>query len=29
MNYTELFNSMHPGFFQEESICTMPRNWVF
>ncbi len=29
MNYTELFNSMHPGFFQEEGICTMPRDWVF
>lgn len=29
MNYTELFQSLHPGFFQEESISTMPRDWVF
>lgn len=29
MNYTELFHSLHPGFFQEESICAMPRDWVF
>lgn len=29
MDYTELFNSMHPGFFQEESIRVMPRDWVF
>lgn len=29
MNYTELFHSMHPGFFQEEGICAMPRDWVF
>lgn len=29
MNYTELFNSMHPGFFQEEGIRRMPRDWVF
>lgn len=29
MNYTELFHSMHPGFFQEEGICTMPGDWVF
>lgn len=29
MNYAELFNSLHPGFFQEESICAMPVDWVF
>ncbi|MDE6319925.1 MAG: GNAT family N-acetyltransferase [Lachnospiraceae bacterium] len=29
MDYTELFHSMHPGFFQEEGICAMPRDWVF
>lgn len=29
MNYTKLFNSMHPGFFQEEGIRAMPRDWVF
>lgn len=29
MNYTELFNSLHPGFFQEESIRTLPEDWVF
>ena len=29
MNYTELFNNMHPGFFQEESIRALPRDWVF
>lgn len=29
MNYTELFDHMHPGFFREESIRTMPRDWVF
>ncbi|MCM1308889.1 MAG: GNAT family N-acetyltransferase [Butyrivibrio sp.] len=29
MNYAELFNSLYPGFFQEESIRTMPENWVF
>lgn len=29
MNYTKLFQSLHPGFFQEESISTMPRDWVF
>ena len=29
MNYTELFNSLHPDFFQSESIRDMPRDWVF
>ena len=29
MNYTELFDRMHPGFFGEESICSLPRDWVF
>lgn len=29
MNYTELFNSLHPGFFREESIRAMPEDWVF
>lgn len=29
MNYTELFNSMHPGFFEEEGIRSMPKDRVF
>lgn len=29
MNYTELFNRIHPGFFQEESIRVLPKDWVF
>ena len=29
MDYRELFNCLHPGFFQEESIRTLPRDWVF
>ena len=29
MNYTELFLSMHPGFFREESIRALPRDWTF
>ena len=29
MNYTELFNSLHPDFFLQESIRTMPGDWVF
>ncbi len=29
MNYTELFNSLHPGFFKEESIRALPGDWVF
>lgn len=29
MNYTELFNSLYPGFFLEESIRAMSRDWVF
>lgn len=29
MNYTELFNSLHPGFFREESIRALPVDWVF
>lgn len=29
MNYSELFHSIHPDFFQKESIRTMPTDWVF
>lgn len=29
MNYAELFNSLHPGFFREEGIRNMPEDWVF
>jgi len=29
MNYAELFHRLHPGFFQEEGIRTLPRDWVF
>ena len=29
MNYTELFNSLHPGFFLEKSIHDLPRDWIF
>ncbi len=29
MNYTELFHSLHPGFFQKESIRDLPRDRVF
>ncbi len=29
MNYTELFHSLYPGFFQEEGIRALPRDWVF
>lgn len=29
MNYTELFHSLHPGFFQQESIRALPGDWVF
>ena len=29
MNFEELFNILHPGFFEEESIRAMPRDWVF
>lgn len=29
MNYTELFHSLHPGFFQKESIRALPGEWVF
>lgn len=29
MDYTKLFDSLHPGFFQEESIRALPRDWVF
>ena len=29
MNYTKLFNSLDPGFFEEEKIRTLPREWVY
>ena len=29
MNYTELFHYLHPNFFQEESIRSMPKDWIF
>lgn len=29
MNYTEIFNNLHPDFFKEENIRAMPRDWVF
>lgn len=29
MNYAELFNSLYPGFFMEESIRVMPGDWIF
>lgn len=29
MNYTELFNSLHPGFFREEDIRDLPADRVF
>lgn len=29
MDYTELFHSLHPGFFQEEGIRSMPGDRVF
>lgn len=29
MNYAAIFNTLHPGFFQEESIRSMPKKWVF
>ena len=29
MNYTQLFHSLHPGFFQEEGIRTLPKEWIF
>lgn len=29
MNYTELFYSLYPNFFQEKSIRALPRDWVF
>lgn len=29
MNYTELFRSLYPDFFQRESIRALPRDWVF
>ena len=29
MNYTELFNNLHPNFFEKENIRSMPRDWVF
>lgn len=29
MDYTKLFDSMHLGFFLEETIRTMPKDWIF
>lgn len=29
MDYTELFNSMHPDFFREEGIRALSGDWVF
>lgn len=29
MNYIELFNYLHPGFFREESIRALPKDLVF
>lgn len=29
MNYVELFNDLHPGFFCQEGIHTMPEDWIF
>lgn len=29
MNYTELFHSLHPSFFQEARICALPKDWIF
>ena len=29
MNYRKLFNKLHPNFFEEENIRTLPRDWVF
>ena len=29
MDYTELFHLIHPGFFREESIRSMPKDWIF
>ncbi len=28
-DYQELFQGLHPGFFQEENIRTLPEDWVF
>ncbi len=29
MNYKELFNSMHKDFFQQKSIRSLPKDWIF
>lgn len=29
MNYEEIFNKMHPNFFQEEGIRKLPKDWIF
>lgn len=29
MDYTKLFDSLHPGFFQDERIRALSRDWVF
>ena len=29
MIYTELFHNMHPGFFQKEYICNIPKEWIY
>lgn len=29
MNYTELFKCLHPDFFKEKSICSLPKDWIF
>lgn len=29
MDYTQLFRSLHPGFFEQEGIRALPVDWVF
>ena len=29
MNYSELFNSLHPDFFKDKSIRSLPKEWIF
>ena len=29
MNYADMFNTLHPGFFEKESICTLPPEYIF
>ncbi len=29
MDYEKIFHSLHPDFFQEENISTLPRDWIF